>query len=312
MQTFQYKNIYKHNWNVFFKKKYLVKQSKVLRVYFYLSFLKLVLIKHWKFLNLFLDILPYFYLIQFINYHDKYQETSKTILYKDFYKKRFFQRPTTNVKWKYNLPSYYRLFVLFLEYSQSSFTFYYTPHFKYKLLFNIAVYDSLLKIDLNWFLKKWVSSLLLFSNFTYFNIKSYSLGNKLLTTEVLALNYKTLLTKIFFINKIFSTWFIGNVKWHEMVWMMLTRIKKNYFSNVFIWDLKQHNKNLFYLKRLHYFVVGLTPLHTDPWDVHYFIPVFSASLLIQYYFINLYVYIVSYTKQLYFYELKKNWYLLYL
>ena len=210
------------------------------------------------------------------------------------------------------LPSHTKLFLTYLEYAQTSFTFFYKPHFNYKLIFNISLYKTLVNLNLNKFLRKWSSSLLLFSNFAYFNIQTFSFGNKFLWKEILALNFKSILTKSLFFKKINRQIFFKDLNWNEKFITIFKRMKKVNTQNLIFWDLHNHTKNLFYFKKLNFFIIGLNSLNQNPWNVHYSIPVFSSTLLIQYYFINFYIYIYTYTKNYYFYNLKKHWYLLYL
>ena len=76
------------------------------------------------------------------------------------------------------LPKKYKLFLLFLEYTQINRTCFFRPHFAYKLIFNIDKYSSIINIELVNLIRKWSSTLLLFMNFSYFSIQTATFGNK--------------------------------------------------------------------------------------------------------------------------------------
>ena len=296
------------SWNVITPLSSKLQTKLLARISFYQQFLKFLIISN-------------------INYISVFKIKTLVTCFKNL-----FSRPSTN-RWQnfksttvsstsakttstffslQKLPSYTKLFLTYLEYAQTSFTFFYKPHFNYKLIFNISLYKTLVNLNLKKFMAKWSTTLLLFSNFAYFNIQTYSFGNKFLWKEILALNYKNTLTKVLFFKQINKRIFFKDLNWNEQFVTIFKRFKKEQVQNLIFWDLTNHRKNLIYFKKINFFIIGLVPLHQNPWDVHYAVPLFSSSLLIQYYFINFYIYIYTYTKNQYFNDLKKKWYLLYL
>jgi hypothetical protein len=278
------------------------------RLTFYNQFLKILLLTNLKLIS----NLKYSPLLTYFKQSFNFSLTTRWQTFKTPNLTSYTKKSTTNFLTLQKLPSYTKLFLTYLEYAQTSFTFFYKPHFAYKLIFNISLYKSLLNINLKKFLAKWSSTLLLFSNFAYFNIQTSSFGNKFLWKEILAVNYKNTLTKMLFFKQINKKIFFSDLNWNEKFITIFKRFKKSHVQNLIFWDLTNHKTNLFYFKKMNFFLMALIPLHQNPWDVHYAIPVFSATLLIQYYFLNFYIYIYTFTKNHYFSMLKKSWYLLYL
>ena len=296
------------SWNVvtFSKNKYCLKV--ITRIAFYQQFLKFLMVSNINYtssikIHNLVKCFKNLFLVPSTNRWQAYNSTLPI---------RSYKKISSTFSSLQKLPSYTKLFLTYLEYAQTSFTFFYKPHFNYKLIFNISLYESLLNLNLKKFMGRWSSTLLLFSNFAYFNIQTYSFGNKFLWKEILSLNYKNTLTKVLFFKQLNKRIFFKDLNWNEKFITIFKRFKKDQTQNLIFWDLASHKKNLVYFKKMNFFIIGLIPLHQNPWDVHYAIPTFSASLLIQYYFINFYIYIFTYTKNQYFNELKKKWYLLYL
>ena len=204
------------------------------------------------------------------------------------------------------------LFLLYLEYSQLPFTFFYSVHMRYKLIFNLISDKNLMHINLTQCLQKWSLTISLFLNFGYFNIKALSFGNRFLWKETLSLNWQLLNTKTMFFNKLNSSIFIKDSPWIEDLHDVFKRFQLFNIENAFLWDLNSHKNHSIYLKEGGFFTIGLTPLNSDPWKVGFSIPIFSQNLLIQYYFLTTYVYTFSLGKSLYYNWLKKVWYLAYL
>ena len=58
-----------------------------------------------------------------------------------------FPRPSSNPISVKKLPHYFKLFLVYLDFSQITFTFFFKPHFKYKLLFGLSIYDNMIYIN---------------------------------------------------------------------------------------------------------------------------------------------------------------------
>ena len=74
-------------------------------------------------------------------------------------------------------------------------------------------------------------------------------------------------------------------------------------ESAFVSDLRYHYRSAMFLKKQSVYTLGLTPYSSDPWLLHYPIPVASDTLLTQYFFIKLLFFIRAKSHTSYFNKL---------
>lgn len=165
----------------------------------------------------------------------------------------------------------------------------YAVHYEFRLMFladsGVQRFNSLLSAQR--YFHRWLDSYNLLFNLFYVEAQIQMVSNNLFIEETLLFNwdYNFRNFKIF---KFSQPFFIfkdlsHGVYLHEAFLDILIR-KMDLILAV---DLANHNILLNYSKRYSFFSVGLVPINYSPWSVSYPIPVFSESMLTQYYFIKL-------------------------
>jgi hypothetical protein len=208
--------------------------------------------------------------------------------------------------------SFFNFFSLYLEYSQVLSHAFYEPHKAYKLLFNVYSKGNMFNINPQSLLNRWKTTVLLLSNLAHFQIKSFSFGNKFLWKEILALNKPVTLNNLLFVKYIKKIVFFKDSPWTDLSLASWKKLKKVNVSTSFIWDVWTNKHNIRYLKLMNYTLIALTPRNVNPWEFHFPIPTSSSNLLIQYYFINIFIYINQTIRAANFFNLKKLWFTTYI
>ena len=90
--------------------------------------------------------------------------------------------------------------------------------------------------------------------------------------------------------------------------IIFKRFEKNGLNIAFILDLKQHEKNVTFLKKINLYTIGLVPYNMNPWLVSYSFPVSNNNIFIQYFFIKTLLFFKQKVYLQLYNELKTNWY----
>jgi hypothetical protein len=204
-----------------------------------------------------------------------------------------------------------KLFQLFLKISCSEPFLHAKVHYLYRLLFNTSNPNLLASIDLGKAYSRWSTTQTLLINLFYFNIKVISFGNKLLINEILSLNWKLTSSELFSHSHFRKSLFFTSAKTGPLYARNFYSWSKLKIENAFVFDLNFHQRTIFFLRRYNFFTMGIVAAAQNPWLLDHPIPVFSSTILTQYYFLKLFTYTFSVAKNLYFTNCKSLWLKLY-
>lgn len=204
-----------------------------------------------------------------------------------------------------------KLFQLFLKLTCSQPFFYSKQHYAYRLLFSNLNPNELLYVDLGKAFSRWSSTQSLLVNLFYYDIKILSFGSKLLSNEILSLNWKLATPNLLTHSTFDKSFFFTSAKTGPLYSKSFLRLSKFNIENAFVFDLNFHQRTIFFLRRYKFFTLGIVASTQNPWLLDYSIPVFSSNILTQYYFIKLFLYTFSTSRYLYFSNCKSLWLKLY-
>lgn len=204
-----------------------------------------------------------------------------------------------------------KLFKLFLKLTCSQPFFYSRQHYAYRLLFSNLNPNELLYVDLGKAFSRWSSTQSLLVNLFYYNVRILSFGSKLLSNEILSLNWKLTTPDLLTHSTFDKSFFFTSAKTGPLYSKSFLRLSSFKIENAFVFDLNFHQRTIFFLRRYKFFTLGIVASTQNPWLVDYSIPVFSSNILTQYYFIKLFLYTFSTARYLYFNNCKSLWLKLY-
>ena len=204
-----------------------------------------------------------------------------------------------------------KLFQLFLKLTCSQPFFYSKQHYAYRLLFSNLNPNELLYVDLGKAFSRWASTQSLLVNLFYYDIRILSFGSKLLSNEILSLNWKLATPNLLSHSTFNKSFFFTSAKTGPLYSKSFLRLSKFKIENAFVFDLNFHQRTIFFLRRYKFFTLGIVASTQNPWLLDYSIPVFSSNILTQHYFIKLFLYTFSTSRHLYFSNCKSLWLKLY-
>lgn len=164
----------------------------------------------------------------------------------------------------------------------------YTIHRDFKTLFfictdNSGVYNI---IGITKFYNRWSQGLNLIFNLSYFNANLASFTNKIFLEDALVINWSLnhFTYKIFKFSQ--SVVYLKDVSYGEDSKLTYKDSELVKLDAAIISDVKSHEKNMFFLRVINVYKIGLIPANYSPWILTFPIPLLGDSLLGQFYFLN--------------------------
>jgi hypothetical protein len=164
----------------------------------------------------------------------------------------------------------------------------YSIHRDFKTLFfictdNSGVYNI---IGISKFYSRWTQGLNLVFNLSYFNANLASFTNKIFLEDSLVINWSLnqLTYKIFKFSQ--SVVYLKDISYGEDSKLTYKDSELSNLDAAIISDVKSHEKNIFFLRVINIYKIGLIPASYSPWVLTFPIPLLVDSLLGQFYFLN--------------------------
>ena len=201
----------------------------------------------------------------------------------------------------------HKLFLLFLRMSFKNTSFFFKAHFSHRLIFNLNTRDDLISLNTTTLFARWKNFYDLLTNILFMDLKTFFLGSRFLWGEIVANNWLNFKSKSILRWTLARSFFFYDHKPNLFSGLTFDRLLELEPDFIFLLDMQQHRKHLFFLKPYPIYLIGLVPAYLNPWELNYPIPVFNASLLVQYYFIKLYFTTLRLVKYINYSKKKRLW-----
>ena len=195
--------------------------------------------------------------------------------------------------------STFNLFPLYLNTLTINSDTFYTIHSSFTPLF-FSNFKGFRFINLTKVYHRWKHTVNLLFNLFYNQSSLLLFSNKLLKNEVLSFNWNLLSTHLNLFQYATPYFYFKNNSYGDQAHFVFEKISFMGVEAAFILDTKFHYRTSSFLKTLNYFLLGLTSFNSNPWLVHYPIPVASSTLFTQYFFLKHLAFIKRYSLSLYF------------
>jgi len=206
-------------------------------------------------------------------------------------------------------PAYLTLFKEYWLLHQTRLNVRWTTHQAFKTMFFVSLdrQGSYNVIGLSKFYLRWKNAHTLLLNLFFFESSIFTFTNKLFLEEALVFNWNLNFVEYKFFK--FSQnliYFRDNPYGHETDYLF------DYFNQykldaAIVTDLKTHEKNIFFMKRFNFYIIGLNPSNYNPELFSFPIPLLGDSLLGQHHFLESMLRILGLARRTKFEKLQKTW-----
>ena len=237
---------------------------------------------------------------------------SKPIVNRDYTLKGIQDQPTFNSKKLCSIKFFkpiqqINLFNLYLHFSNNTTNTFFVPHTNFKPLF-ISQTSSLTPfINISKLFTKWVNSYNFLLNIFFNKLNMFLFSNKIFKNEIISFNWSSSLLDYRLFKYSSPYFYMKDTNFGVPSSIIFKRFVKKGLNTTFVLDLKQHEKNLYFLKSINLHVIGLVPYSMNPWLVSYALPVASNNIFIQYFFIKTLLFIKQYSEVQLYNNLKSTW-----
>lgn len=199
------------------------------------------------------------------------------------------------------------LFNLYLHFSNSTINPFFIPHTNFKPLFISQTSGLTQLINVNKLFTKWVNSYNFLLNIFFNKLNMFLFSSKVFKNEVISFNWSFNLLDYRLFKYSNPYFYMKDTNFGVPSSIIFKRFEKKGLNTTFILDLKQHEKNLYFLKSINLHTIGLVPYSMNPWLVSYALPVTSNNIFIQYFFIKTLLFIKQYSEVQTYNNLKSTW-----
>jgi hypothetical protein len=202
----------------------------------------------------------------------------------------------------------HRIFLVFSQFALKNHQFFRRPHTAFKLFFNCYTYEDVIMLNMKKFFSRWENTLSLIFLVVHNNCTMLLCGNRLFWNETLLFNWlffkKSFTTDTFFMQSLmFPT------KKSKIISAPTKERLQSFSPEVaMILDLRNYKPITPFLNSYFTFSIALTPLSANPHLVNYPIPIAENSLLVQFFFLKLLLFITSLAKLNRYQSLQRSWF----
>jgi hypothetical protein len=201
----------------------------------------------------------------------------------------------------------FKIFNLFFLFSYTSSSLMFKNNYNYNYFFMKTKHQDIITLNLNKLIARWKDAYSLIFNIYYYDLSPLIFGSFFLKFEILSINWKTNFFKknMWKFNYPFFVYKTNRFnKKNDFFFIKLTALKIDFF---FVLDPSYHYKNLYYFKRYNFFTISLIDTNLSPWLVDYPIPVTLNSVLIQFFFLKILIFLKKNSNYLKFQFFKNYW-----
>ena len=199
------------------------------------------------------------------------------------------------------------LFELYLQFTQVSPTAFFKPHGNLLPFFINNLTGNSTFVNVSKTYSRWLQFNQLLENIFINDLKCFIFSVKPLRQECTAFNWTEKCFDYDLFKKSTPYFFKKDIQFGSDSITIFNRFERAGLSTAFVTDSQYHWKNLYYLRRVGVYTISPTALNSNPWDVHFSLPVGSNNLVSQYFFVKLLISKKHHTKYRKFEQLKLNW-----
>jgi len=162
-------------------------------------------------------------------------------------------------------------------------------------------------INIDMLFTKWKNSYNFLLNIFFNKLNIFLFSNKIFKNEVISFNWSLNLLDYKLFKHSTPYFYMRDTKFGVSSTTIFKRFEKNGLNAAFVLDLKQHEKNVTFLKTINMYTIGLVPYNMNPWLVSYSFPVATNNIFIQYFFIKTLLFFKQKVYLQLYNDLKVNW-----
>lgn len=185
----------------------------------------------------------------------------------------------------------YNLYLVYIKFTLLYSVTSYKLHQEYKLFFQISTTNENLIINSTQLYRRWSHSYNFLLNLFFFQKSLLLFGPKYLKPEIHAFNWSMKEDKMQFFKYNIPYYMFTDPAYGLESLVTFKRIRDMKLNAVIILDTLPYKRNLYYLRIMNIFTIGLIPSNVNPWSVNFPIPTFNLSIFIQYYFLKFFLFI---------------------
>lgn len=185
----------------------------------------------------------------------------------------------------------YKLFNLFFLFNYSQHSTRLRCNFNFELFYVRSPASGALVIDVNKFLSRWKDSIDLLLNVFFYKLRAVVFGSPFFKNEILSLNWLHGGFDISLWRHYFPFFTFKPNTYSKKTEAFFVKLKEAGEDFYIVTDCYYHFKNLYYMRRLGCYTIGLVGVDVNPWLVSYPIVGFFESLVTQLFFLKLVNYV---------------------
>lgn len=199
------------------------------------------------------------------------------------------------------------LFELYLHFTQMNPSAFFKPHGAFLTYFIVNSNGAATFVNVSKTYSRWVNFINLIKNIFTNNINTFLFSTSAFRQECIAFNWTEKCLEYELFKRSTPYFFKKDIQFGTDSITIFNRFERSGLSTVFLTDSQYHWKNLYYLKRVGIYTISATPINSNPWNVHFSLPVGSNNLISQYFFIKLITMFKHEVKLNAYQSLKKLW-----
>lgn len=180
-------------------------------------------------------------------------------------------------------------------------------HATFRPLFHLWTQASWVSLSIEALLRRFRTATELLGALFYYNYGVVTLGTPVLWNETLTLNWLQVRPASQDFPLLRNKFFFHDQKLSPPIHDIFTKLNFTHLETAFVTDVTAHRYNITHLKRLHYFLIGLTPTNFNPWLLHFPIPTFTQNILVPHYLLRLAYFALVRAKRLRFGRARRLW-----
>lgn len=199
------------------------------------------------------------------------------------------------------------LFELYLHFTRVSPTTFFKPHGNFSPFFITNLTGKSTFINVSKTYSRWLQFNQFLENLFRNELKCFIFSVKPLRQECTSFNWTEKCFDYELFKKSTPYFFKKDIQFGSDSITIFNRFERSGLSTAFITDSQYHWKNLYYLRRVGVYTISPVSLNSNPWDVHFSLPVGSNNLISQYFFVKLLTSKKHQAKYAKFKMLQKQW-----
>lgn len=157
---------------------------------------------------------------------------------------------------------------------------------EYRILF-LRLTTNFCWVNGNQFLNLWMNGFAFIYNILYYNLNPLIFGSPVFKKEVLAFNWKASSHDIQFWKISFLYFIFKTNTYDNRIVFFYKQLRTRKINFILMTDCFYHYKNLYYFRKLNFYVLGLASSSLNPWLLAYALPSLSNTFFAQFFFLKI-------------------------